>query len=136
MWATATLLLAVAALPLAATHVPTSVVEFEDRQVIKAGGELYPGPWVPYRPRSRGSWKLGAGESVQIPVVAGGQHVSIEIDLLRRGGSSGVVKIEAHAGSNPLGSWPLGFDPSWQTLTIESRECPPCRFLCSDGVSG
>jgi len=124
VWATAVLLLGVAALPLAATHVPTGIVEFEDRQVVKQGGELYPGAWKPYRPRFRGGWKITAGESVEAPVIAGGRQVSIELDIQRADRSDDEVAVAIHAGKLPVGTWPLGSERGWQTLVIENSEWP------------
>lgn len=124
IWATAILLLGVAALPLAATHVPTRIVEFEDRQVVKEGGELYPGAWKPYRPRFRGGWKLTAGESVEAPVITGGRQVSIELDIQRAGRSSDAAEVVVFAGALRLGTWPLGAERGWQTLVIENSEWP------------
>ncbi len=80
-------LLAVAAVPLAAHRAPTGVIEFEDRQVTKQGGLLYPEPWVPYRPRFRGGWRLTPGDSVAAPVVPGGDRLSVELQLMRVGRS-------------------------------------------------
>ena len=124
IWATAMMLLGVAAVPLAATRLPTSVVEFEDRQVVKKGGELYPSPWMPYRPRYRGGWKLTAGSSVQAPVNAGGQRVSIDLDIQRTGRSTKAVAIVVHAGALHLGTWPLGSGRDWQTVVIEDLDWP------------
>lgn len=124
VWATAGMLLGLATLPLAAAQVPTGVVEFEDRQVMKRGGQLYPDPWVPFRPRFRGGWKLAAGESVWAPVVAGGQRVSIEIDLQRLGRSLDAGEVVILAGSHRLGVWPLAAERGWQTVTVDSLEWP------------
>lgn len=124
MWATAAMLLGVASLPVAAARLPTGVVEFEDRQVVKTGGRLHPDPWVPYRPRFRGGWRLAAGDSLQVPVVTGGKKASIEIDLQRVGSSSGVAEVEARAGSQLLGTWSLDAGRSWQTVAIESHAWP------------
>jgi hypothetical protein len=124
VWATAALLLGVAALPLAATHVPTGVVEFEDRQVVKQGGELYPDVWKPYRPRFRSGWKIKAGESVEAPVIAGGQQVSIQLDIRSAGGSANTATVVVHAGALHLGTWPLGTERGWQTLVINASDWP------------
>lgn len=125
VWATAILLLGVAALPLAATHISTGVVEFEDRQVVRRGGELYPSSWKPSRPRFRGGWKLTTGASVEAPVIAGGRHVSIELDLQRAGRSANATAaVVAHAGTLHLGTWPLGLERGWQTVVIEESAWP------------
>ncbi len=123
-WATAWVLLAAAALPLAATRVPTAVVEFEDRQVAKAGGELHPGPWVPYRPRYRGGWILRSGESLRAPVVALGERVTIEIDIRVRGRWPNGPQVEIWAGEALLGALTLTEGGEWQSLTLEESRWP------------
>ena len=122
VWATAAMLVALATLPVAAARVPTAVVEFEDRQVIKTGGELYPGPWEPFRPRYRGGWKMLAGDSIRVPVTGSGRRVRIEIDLQRVGGSAEPAMIEAMVGSLHLGRWPLAAGRDWQTIAIDGRD--------------
>lgn len=123
-WATSLLLLVLAALPMAAARVTTTVVEFEDRQVIKAGGELYPGPWEPYRPRFRGGWKVAAGQSLQAPIVSGGGEFLLRIDFQPMGRVSQTAEIEAYAGQLHLGSWPAGVERGWQTVDFEGDRWP------------
>lgn len=130
----AALLLAVAALPLAARAVPTHWAEFEDRQVIKQGGELYPPPWLPYRPRFRGGWRLEPGASVRVPVVPGGRRVSLRVDLQISGAADG-SQLELAAGGEALGRWPLTGGPSWQTLSVSDRLWPPGAPLVASFVS-
>jgi hypothetical protein len=123
-WATSLLLLALAALPVAATRLTTGIVEFEDRQVIKNGGELYPGPWEPYRPRFRGGWKIAAGQSLQAPIVAGGEQFHIELDFQPRGRVPSQAEIEAYAGSELLGSRSIENMHGWQTIEFEGDRWP------------
>ena len=136
LWATSALMLGVASLPVAAAHISTGIVEFEDRQVAKRGGELYPGPWEPFRPRYRGGWKLATGESVSVPVVAGGERVSIEIEYQRRGRSADPGEIVVHAGSVQLGTWSLGDARGWQALVVESRDWPAGANLTVEARGG
>ncbi|MEJ2085244.1 MAG: hypothetical protein P8Y44_06135, partial [Acidobacteriota bacterium] len=81
LWGAAAALTLVAALPLAGATVATRVVEFEDQQVSKSGGEIYPDAWVPGRPRFRGGWKLSDGDTLSAPVNVGGAAARLQIDL-------------------------------------------------------
>ena len=126
-----------AALPVAATRLPTRIVEFEDRQVIKMGGELYPDPWQPYRPRYRGGWKLASGQAVEAPVVVGGGGFDLEIDLLDQGRLPGDAAIKVSAGTRPLASWSLGEEKGWRTLTLQGSSWPqeaPLRVEVIDPI--
>ncbi len=109
-------LLAVAAVPLAAHRVPTGVIEFEDRQVTKQGGDLYPEPWVPYRPRFRGGWRLTRGDSVSAPVVPGGERLSVELQLMPFGRSDTTLAVSLLAGEDALASATL--DPARRRQTV------------------
>ena len=124
LWAASILLLLVAALPVAASRVPTTRIEFEDHQVRKVGGQLHPEPWAPYRPRFRGGWKLLPGESVRAPVVPGGETFAIELEVRPVGGPSGDATVKVLAGSRELGTRPLEPGRGWQTLFVEGRGWP------------
>jgi len=84
-WGSVVALLLAAGLPLGASTLATTIVEFEDVQVSKQGGEVFPEAWVSGRPRFRGGWKLGNGDSLSAPINAGGENVTLSIDLQVRG---------------------------------------------------
>ena len=65
-----------------------------------------------------------AGESVEAPIVAGGDRVSIEIDLRRSGGSAKAAEIVVRSGLHDLGTWPLAVEKGWQTIAIEPTTWP------------
>ncbi len=115
-------LLAVAAVPLAAHRAPTGVIEFEDRQVTKQGGLPYPEPWVPYRPRFRGGWRLTPGDSVAAPVVPGGDRLSVELQLMRAGRSEAPPAVSLLAGKDALASATLDLARNWQAVTFEGLD--------------
>ena len=94
LWGATAALTLVAALPLAGASVTTRVVEFEDQQVSKSGGEIYPSAWVPGRPRFRGGWKLKDGDALSAPVNVGGAAARLRIDLQVR-------NLHPTAGVNP-----------------------------------
>lgn len=114
----ALLLLALAVVPLAAHFVPTQIIEMEDRQVTKIGGELYPEVWVPYRPRFRGGWRLVSGESVSAPVVTGGGRVSIELELMLVAERNSPLTVELRAGDEILATERLGAGSGWQAISF------------------
>lgn len=80
-WGVALALLSPALVCWAARHRATRVIEFEDPWIRHDGGEMYPGPWVVYRPQYRGGWKLPAERELRVPVVPGGGRVSLDIEL-------------------------------------------------------
>ena len=112
-------LLALAAVPLAAQRLTTRLIEMEDRQVIKIGGELYPELWEPYRPRFRGGWRVMAGDSVRAPVVAGGEQVSITLELRFRHRHETPLVVSVSAGDEVLAERALVALRNWQILEFE-----------------
>jgi hypothetical protein len=68
----------------ASEHRTTQIVEFEDPWLSPEGGKIYPDLWVVYRPQYRGGWLLPTGSSIRAPLVAGSDHLDLEIDLLSR----------------------------------------------------
>jgi hypothetical protein len=97
-WGTVVALLLAAALPLGAGTLTTTIVELEDLQVSKQGGEVFPEAWVSGRPRFRGGWKLGSGDSLSAPINAGGENATLSVDLQVRRIRS---KWAAISGSTP-----------------------------------
>ncbi|HUO87337.1 MAG TPA: hypothetical protein VM617_08085 [Thermoanaerobaculia bacterium] len=113
-WGAAALLLAVAALPLAAGRLPTRVVHFEDPHVEKSLGGVYPGQWVIERSRYRGGWTLPEGSWAVVPVVAGGDRVSLR--LVARGVENvpgRPVEIALESGRRRLGTVRLPAGGRW-----------------------
>lgn len=101
----AAVLLAAAALPLAAHRLPTRVIELEDPQVQKLGGELYPARWVIERPRYRGGWVLRPGEQLRAPVVPGGRRVRLRLTGELIENQPLPLAVEIAAGDRPLAVW-------------------------------
>ncbi len=124
VWATALLLVLLAAVPVAATRLPSKWIELEDRQVVKSGGQLYPNPWTPFRPQYRGGWSLAAGESLRVPVVSGGDRARIRIDANPVGPSSAAWRLELLADQQPLGELGLTAGSRWQSLTLVAVDWP------------
>lgn len=112
-------LLAAAALPLAAHHIPTGHVQVEDRWVAKDGGQRHPGPWRQRRPEAAGGWLIAPGTSIEVPAVAGGSHLEVEIRLLRFGG--GIRQLYADIRSpdgtrREVGHWRIDDTGTWHNL--------------------
>lgn len=78
-WGAAGLLLVAAAVPVAASRLPTRVVHLEDPQVTKSLGAVHPDRWVIERTRYRGGWALPEGAWTIAPVVAGGERVTLRL---------------------------------------------------------
>jgi len=121
---TSVLLLA-AALPWAAAHAPTRVVELEDPQVWKSGGHLFPDRWVIERARYRGSWVLRVNERVRAPVVPGGRRVRLTLsaELIRN--QPVPFSLDVLAGDRLLASWQPGRERVWRTIVLGPFDWPP-----------
>jgi hypothetical protein len=118
-------LLALAAvLPLAATWVPTSVVELEDPAVRKSGGHLHPDLWVIERPLYRGGWVLRVEEKVTAPVVPGGRRVRIvlEAELIRN--QPVPFALDVRAGDRLLAQWTPHRVRSWRRVVLGPFDWP------------
>ena len=122
-WAVAIVLVAVAALPVAAGRVPTRWIEFEDHQVEKRGGQLFPDPWVPFRPQHRGGWSIADGDSVHAPVAVGGERVSIRLDVQPRQLRSETA-LEMWVGEQLLETWQLDPRGGHRSLLAEDHDWP------------
>ena len=118
----ALLLAALAAIPLAAHRVPTHVIELEDSHVDKAGGELYPEAWVPYRPRFRGGWRMVAGDSVSMPIVAGGTRLAIDVELMVAAGTDEPGQLSLRTADRELAVRSIDAVRGWQTVTFHGLE--------------
>jgi hypothetical protein len=114
----AVLLALAAALPLAATRVPTSVIELEDPAVGKSGGHLHPDLWVIERPLYRGGWVLRVEETLAAPVVPGGRRVRIvlEAELIRN--QPVPFAIDIRAGDRLLARWTPHRVRSWRRVVL------------------
>jgi hypothetical protein len=120
----AAVLAAAAALPLAAHRLPTRVIELEDPQVQKLGGEPYPERWVIDRARYRGGWVLRAGEQLRAPVVPGGRQVRLRLagELIRN--QPVPFAVEIAAGDRILAVWRPVQDRTWEELTAGPFDWP------------
>jgi hypothetical protein len=120
----AAVLAAAAALPIAAVRVPTRVIELEDPQVQKIGGQLYPDRWEIERTRYRGGWVLRVGDQLRAPVVSGGRQVRLTLtaELIRNQPVPFAVDIDA--GDRLLAVWTPVRDRSWEELTLGPFEWP------------
>jgi hypothetical protein len=114
----AAVLAAGALLPVAAWRLPTRVIELEDPQVIKNGGELYPDRWVIERTRYRGGWVLPVGSRLQAPVVPGGRQVRLTLtgELVRN--QPVQFALDVAAGDRLLAVWTPVRDRFWESLTL------------------
>jgi hypothetical protein len=101
----ALLLAGAALLPAAAARVPTGVVEFEDPQVWKSGGNLHPDRWIVERTRYRGAWVLRVGDTLQAPVAAGGHQVKIRLHAQLIRNQPVPFNLDIREGDRLLASW-------------------------------
>ncbi|MEM6792341.1 MAG: hypothetical protein AAF725_00035 [Acidobacteriota bacterium] len=109
-----------AALPLAATRLPTRVVEAEDAWARKEGGLLHPERWRPQRPYEIGAWRMTTQARLEAPVVRGGEAAVIRLHVKRD--TAGPRKFEISAGEAPIGTLELEelADWSWYEFRIAS----------------
>ena len=119
------LLLAAALLPWAARRLPTRTVEFEDPYLARSGGHLYPDPWIIERPRYRGGWILRQGDEARAPVAAGGEWVTVEIDVQFIRNRPTPLTMEVASGDRLLGLWEAGHPGRWETVRLEDVPWSP-----------
>ena len=96
----------------------TSVVELEDPWIQSTGGEVHPELWVVYRPRYRGGWTLPAGESVSIPVVPGGQRLTLVVELQQPTAAMGPAVLEVRSGEQTLKHRPIQAEGKWRRVRV------------------
>lgn len=96
----------------------TSVIELEDPWIQPTGGEVHPELWVVYRPRYRGGWILLAGESVSIPVVPGGQRLTLVVELQQPTAAMGPAVLEVRSGEQTLKHRPLQAEGKWRRVRV------------------
>lgn len=126
IWGTAAALGLLALVPVAAAHLPTTVVEMEDPWVRKSGGGLYPDRWSIDRTRYRGGWIIHGAQKVEAPVVPGGEEVEITlwVHFIRNG--PGRFPVEIRAGEHLLRRWRPGpgDDRIWRTVEVGAVAWP------------
>lgn len=96
----------------------TSVVELEDPWIAASGGEVHPELWVVYRPRYRGGWTLPAGESVSMPVVPGGQRLTLVVELQQPTAAMGPAVLEVRSGEETLKHRPIQAEGKWRRVRV------------------
>ena len=99
------LLLALAALPALAELLPTRVAELEDPWVARRGGHLHPETWVVARSNYHGAWVIRPGESVEVPLVGGGRHLRLRLELRVSRNNSDPLALEVLDGDRWLATW-------------------------------
>jgi hypothetical protein len=117
-------LLAAAALPVAAHRLPTRVVELEDPQVVKLGGQLYPDRWVIERVRYRGGWVLRVGERLEAPIVAGGRRVRLRVAAQLVRNQPVPFELQLAAGGRLLAIWTPLRDRAWEEISLGPFDWP------------
>lgn len=101
----------------AATRLPTRIVELEDSWVVKRGGRLEPEPWTIARPRFDGAWAFAAGDSAEIPIVPGGERVEIHLRW-RRDSSLGAARLLLSADGSELARLEPPRAVGWQETRV------------------
>ena len=120
----AAVLAAAALLPVAAAHLPTRVIEFEDPQVEKLGGHLYPDRWVVERTLYRGSWVLRVADQLRAPVVAGGRRVRLTLGAQLIRNQPVPYALDIAAGDRLLAVWTPVRDRAWTELSLGPFDWP------------
>lgn len=122
----AALLGLLALVPLAATHLPTRVVELEDPWLARDGGSLYPDRWSIERTRYRGGWLLHKGARLEVPVVPGGPEARVRLDLRFIRNAEGPFSVEIRAGEHRIGRWePRAVDDRvWREIELGPVDWP------------
>jgi hypothetical protein len=100
----------------AASRLPTRMVELEDAQVAKDGGMLYPPLWTFDRGRFKGGWQLIPPARVEAPLVAGGRGLRLRLWYQVEPGQPEPAAIVLAAGPRPLARVPLRPSSTWRRL--------------------
>ncbi len=121
-WGFVAVLLFAAAVPLAARHWPTRVIELEDAWVFKDRGRPFPDTWVLQRPRYRGGWVLTPNGRIEARLAPGGETVRLRL-AVRLATPGKVARLRVAAGDVPLGELavPAG---DWQEVELGPFEWP------------
>lgn len=118
-WGTVALLAAAALLPWAAERKPTRRVEFEDPYVQTDGGRLFPRRWIIERTRYRGGWVLPEGAALEAPVVAGGDLLSLRLDVKLVDNVPGrPVKLALYSGDRLVHTWTTPTHGEWSVAEL------------------
>ncbi len=118
------LLLAAAALPPLAAGLPTHTIEFEDSQVEKSGGHVYPDLWVIERTRHRGGWVLRVEERLTAPVAAGGRRVRLALAAQFIRNQPVPFSVDVRAGDRHLATWRPARPRVWERVTLGPFDWP------------
>ena len=144
----AALLLALSALPWASHHLPTHVVELEDPWVIHDGGHLHPETWTVARNSYRAGWVIRPFEDVKVPLVPGGDAMTLSIDLEMGRNNPDPLTLEVAADGRVLGRWTaedgqemprhLELGPfDWPPLSAQDQDQgPPPAPASTPGAAG
>jgi hypothetical protein len=111
-------LLALAALPFLASHLPTRTVELEDAWVAKSGGHVHPDRWQFDRTRFRGGWVLREGEQASVRPVAGGGELSVAVELEWVRNTDSPLALELRAGERILATWHPSVPRLWERVEL------------------
>lgn len=119
------LLGALAALPTAAHHAPTRVVELEDPWVEHRGGHLYPETWIITRTHYRAGWVVRPFEEVRVPLVPGGDRVTIELEARLGRNNPDPLTLEVVAADGVLATWTPEEPGTWTRVELGPFDWPP-----------
>lgn len=108
--------------PWMVSTLPTGVVEIEDPWVQRTRGAPYPQTWKMERVGYRGGWRINDGGRVAVPVVSGGDSVTLEFDV-RMAYAETEYTLELSAGDRHLAELVIPPGP-WQTFTVGPFEWP------------
>lgn len=114
LWGLAAVFLAAAAVPFAASRIPTRTVEVEDAWVRKERGRPFPGPWVVERPRYTSGWIVPPRGRITIPVVAGGESLRLRLRAHAIQGQAAVLRVAS--GSKRLDG--VRFPDDWKEVEL------------------
>ncbi|MEM7482316.1 MAG: hypothetical protein AAF481_14160 [Acidobacteriota bacterium] len=117
-WGAGALLALTAGLFTAASTLPNRVIHFEDPQIAKSGGHVYPERWIIERRRFDGGWTLREGERATAPVVAGGRAATLRLKVLFVRNQRAPLDLEVRAGDVILDTWRARDDREWSWIEV------------------
>jgi hypothetical protein len=97
--------------------------------VVHRGGHVHPETWTITRSNFRGGWVIRPGESVEIPLVPGGDRARVTVEVRFGRNNPDPLTLELLAEDEPLASWQPVSAGEWQRIELGPFALPRGRPL-------
>ncbi len=114
----AAVLVCACALPAVARHLPSRVIEFEDPWIEHLAGHPEPERWRVDRTIYRAGWVLRGGESLRVPLIAGGTRLTLDVEVQWIRNKPSTIALEARAHGQVLARWTPPDSGTWNVARL------------------